>query len=608
MTAAASQPTLAAPSREPGDDAGAGRWGQARLAAALLAVDPHGLGGVVLRSPPSAARDHWTTMFRALLAQGVPVRRVPGNISVARLVGGLDLSATLIANRPIAERGLMSEADGGVLIVPGAERLPAATSALLTLALDRGEVRLERDGLATTDPSRFAVIAFDEGYEADERVPAALADRLAFHIGLDGLRVADDCGDDIVPADVARADHVLHTITLPDDAIAAVCQAAEAMGIRSQRAVLLAVRAAKASAALFGRSAVADDDVIVAGRLVLAPRATQFPAPADDAEQPHPPDPPPPNENEQDTESHDEAISEQPLEDRILAAAEAALPPDVLAMLRASSLAARKSKAPTGRSGIAQKSQLRGRPIGVLRGVPRSGQRLNVIETLRAAVPWQRLRRQHRLVSPNQARSPRVEVRKDDFRISRHKARTATVTIFVVDASGSAALHRLAEAKGAVELLLADCYIRRDCVALIAFRGQSAEVLLPPTRSLARVKRSLADLPGGGGTPLAAGLDAAALLADTARRKGQTPTLVVLTDGRANVARAPSAGKAQAAQDATDAARVIRAQGWKALLIDTSPQPQAQAAHIAHEMGGLYLPLPHAGAAEVSAAVKAVGR
>ena len=112
-----------------------------------------------------------------------------------------------------------------------------------------------------------------------------------------------------------------------------------------------------------------------------------------------------------------------------------------------------------------------------------------------------------------------------------------TTTIFVVDASGSAALHRLAEAKGAVELLLADCYIRRDQVALIAFRGSAAELLLPPTRSLARAKRSLAGLPGGGGTPLAAGLDAAFALSDSIRRKGQTPTVIVLTDGRANIAR-----------------------------------------------------------------------
>ena len=196
----------------------------------------------------------------------------------------------------------------------------------------------------------------------------------------------------------------------------------------------------------------------------------------------------------------------------------------------------------------------RGRPNGVLRGELRSGAKLNVIETLRAAAPWQPLRRREADEVRWRTR-PRILIRKDDFRITRFKQRSETTTIFVVDASGSAALHRLAEAKGAVELLLADCYIRRDQVALIAFRGDAAELLLPPTRSLARAKRSLAGLPGGGGTPLAAGLDAAFALADLIRRKGQTPTVILLTDGRANIARDGAQGRPRAEEDAMSAAR-----------------------------------------------------
>jgi magnesium chelatase subunit D len=179
------------------------------------------------------------------------------------------------------------------------------------------------------------------------------------------------------------------------------------------------------------------------------------------------------------------------------------------------------------------------------------------------------------------------------------------VTIFVVDASGSAALHRLAEAKGAVELLLADCYVRRDQVALIAFRGNAAELLLPPTRSLARAKRSLAGLPGGGGTPLAAGLDAAFALTDLIRRKGQTPTVIVLTDGRANIARDGGQGRPRAEEDAISAARQLRTAGVRTVLVDTSPRPGPLAEQFAKEMGARYLPLPHADAATLSKAVLA---
>ena len=156
-------------------------------------------------------------------------------------------------------------------------------------------------------------------------------------------------------------------------------------------------------------------------------------------------------------------------------------------------------------------------------------------------------------------------------------------------------------------MLLAVCYVRRDSVAVIAFRGAGAEVLLPPTRSLVRAKRSLAGLPGGGGTPLAAGLDAARTLADAVRRRGATPVIVLLTDGRANIARDGAPGRARANDDALAAARAMRVEGFAALLLDTSPQPQDTARQLAAAMGARYLPLPHAGATVLSQAVRAAG-
>jgi magnesium chelatase subunit D len=165
-------------------------------------------------------------------------------------------------------------------------------------------------------------------------------------------------------------------------------------------------------------------------------------------------------------------------------------------------------------------------------------------------------------------------------------------------------VRRLAEAKGAVELLLADCYVRRDRVALLGFRGQGAELLLPPTRSLVRAKRGLAGLPGGGGTPLAAAIDAGLALAAAVRRKGETPVAVLLSDGRANIARDGSPGRARAEEDALLAARLVRAEGLTSLLVDTSPRPQDPARRLAAEMGALYLPLPRADAVALSRAVR----
>jgi magnesium chelatase subunit D len=224
------------------------------------------------------------------------------------------------------------------------------------------------------------------------------------------------------------------------------------------------------------------------------------------------------------------------------------------------------------------------------------------VETLRAAAPWQRLRR-----GDGASPARRVEIRRGDFRLVRFRQQTGTTTLFVVDASGSTALNRLAEAKGAVELLLAECYARRDQVALLAFRGRGAELLLPPTNSLVRAKRSLAALPGGGGTPLASGLDAALAAADAERRRGRAPTLVLLTDGRANVARDGTAGdRARAEDDALAAARLARAAGVTAVLVDTAPRPRPFARQLAAEMGARYLPLPGGEAAgALAAAVRA---
>ncbi|PZQ18831.1 MAG: magnesium chelatase, partial [Sphingopyxis macrogoltabida] len=174
-----------------------------------------------------------------------------------------------------------------------------------------------------------------------------------------------------------------------------------------------------------------------------------------------------------------------------------------------------------------------------------------------------------------------------------------------VDASGSSALARLAEAKGAVELLLAESYVKRAEVAVVAFRGTMAELLLPPTRSLARARRSLAELPGGGGTPLAAGLNAAREIAESARARGRTPFVVVLTDGRANIAADGSAAREAAERDAIAAAGAIGAAGIASAFVDISARPRPEGARLAREMGARYLPLPRADAAAMHAAVTA---
>lgn len=618
------------------------RWIDALRVAALVAVDPHGLGGVVLTGAHGPVRERWLSELRSLLPAGTPIRRVPSHIRDDRLLGGLDLAATLQAGRPVAQAGLMAQADGGLLLVPMAERLSQTTAARICAALDQGEVTLAREGLMVQQPARVGVVALDESLEGEESLPARLIERLAFR--LDVRPIAPSTADADLPAQaddagseaIRQAREALGQVTVDEDLVQALCSAALALGVDSMRATLLALRTARAAAALDGRTRVEPDDAELAARLVLAPRATRLPepplgaqaepatqtpsqaersneqAPGEPPPEPGadpgaaPTDPPPPalppeSKSPADRQETDPPPAPQTLQDQVLEAARASIPEGLLALLALGNAMAIRSRA-GGRMGARRDSRLRGRPMGSRPGMPGEGGRLALVDTLRAAAPWQRLRRA-------EARSGRpaglIQVRASDFRVARLQERAETTTIFAVDASGSSAMHRLAEAKGAVERLLADCYVRRDRVAVVAFRGRTAELLLPPTRSLARAKRSLAGLPGGGGTPLAAGIDAAFGLAEGIARRGGTPVLVLLTDGRANVARDGTGGRAQAEADARQSAQVLRIAGHASLLIDTSPQPQPLARQLADTMGAVYLPLPQADAGVLSRAVQA---
>lgn len=573
-------------------------WDDACLAARILAVDPGGLGGISLRARSGPLRDGWMAEFLRALPAGTPVVRVPLHAPDERLLGGLDLAATLRAGRPVASRGLLAVADGGVVVLPSAERCSSAEASRIGGALDTGEVAPERDGLDLRQATRFAAVAFDEGIEPDEALPAGLSDRLALRVDLTDVanpRLGLPAGDAREPDDVAAARARLPHVVVPDAGFEALSAVALAFGIGSLRAPLFAVRTARAAAAVGGRPEAGTDDFAVAARLVLAPRATRWPeAPSeqDPAEADAEPPAPQPEPTSDDPANTEPAPS---LEEVLLAAVAAAIPPGLLAQLRSGS-GGRGGPGMSG-SGASQRDRRRGRPAGTLRGEPKRGARLDLVETLRAAAPWQPLRRE-----PG---ATRLVVARDDLRIVRFKRRRETTTVFVVDASGSAAFSRLAEAKGAVELLLADCYIRRDRVALISFRGKVAELLLPPTRSLARAKRSLAALPGGGGTPLATAIEAANALAASIARGGGTPVVVFLTDGRANVTRDGEGGRERATQDAAAAARQMRAHGATSLFIDISARPSEAAPKLAADMGARYVRLPSADAATLS---RVVGR
>jgi magnesium chelatase subunit D len=574
-------------------------------AATLLAVAPHALGGALVRASGEEGL-RWTAALRAMLGPDQPVRRLPPSVTDDRLLGGLDLAATLSRGKPVAERGLLADASGGVVVIPGAERLSRGVVSRLCAVLDSGRLDLARDGVVEQFEARTGVVAFDDHVDDDDGgVSPALTERLAFAVVVPSRW---DAEAHLWPdADTLRDARALYErVETPPEAIRAIVATAVALGVDALRAPMLALRVARASAALGLRDVTTDDDLRIAVQLVLGPRATRMPAPPQEEPPPEEP-PPPPDPSDTPPDDVDEPPpndgDERELEDKLVEAAAAAIPPDLLALLAQGPMRGSREQ---GRSGADQKGATRGRQIGSRSGEPRGGKRLHVLDTLRTAAPWQRVRRKLRGVAepPPGERAARIEVQRDDFKIRRFVEKAGTTVIFAVDASGSSALNRMNEAKGAIEQLLAESYARRDKVALIAFRGTKADVLLPATRALARARRALTGLPGGGGTPLASGIDTALGLAQQAKREGNQVLCVFLTDARANIGRDGQPGRPRAEQDAMQSAAAFGASGIASLFVDTSPRGERMAKAVAEAMRARYLLLPNADARIVTGAVK----
>ena len=545
-------------------------WDRAQAAVTALAVDPAGLRGLWLRARSSPLRDR---VVQALAALPLPQRRLHPGVDDATLYGGVDLSATLANGQLVRAAGLL--ATPAALILTMAERCPAGLAARLARVLDdRG----------------FCLVALDEGAEPDEALAPALADRLALFLDLDGIPAADTFSLELPPETLSLARARLAKVRIEPKAVETLTRLAAAMGITSLRAPLLTLATARALAAWRDEATPSDDTLRHAAELTLAHRGT-----LPDAAENEPAPPPPPEPDQPDnTTPETRQSADTPPDEMLLDAIRAALPPDLLARL-AVARASRAAKG-SGGSGDARKGNHRGRPLPPRPGTPGSGKRIDLVSTLRAAAPWQPLRRKTALVD-----KPGLHIRQSDLRLKRYVETSDRVLIFTVDASGSSALARLAEAKGAVELLLAQAYARRDHVALIAFRGDSAELLLPPTRSLVQTKRRLAGLPGGGGTPLAAGLQLALLTALQTRARGMTPTIALLTDGRGNIALDGSANRAQAEDDSHRLALGLRNSRVPTLVIDIATRPQPALRDLAARLDAPYLPLPRADAHRLSA-------
>jgi len=574
-----------------------------------------------------------------------PFVQVPLGVTEDRLVGTVDIEESMKQGKTIFQPGLLAEAHRGILYVDEINLLDDSVSNLLLTVLAEGVNVVEREGITLRHPCKPLLIATFNPEEGALR--EHLLDRIAVTLSADQVMKFED-----------RVLAVDQAMGFQDEADLSVKKASEAMdGIKStiilarewlkesiisreqveylvkeatrgkvqgHRAEIFAVRAAKALAALDGRSKVNADDLKEAVRLVIIPRSDlsnmeEQPPPEDD--QPPPP-PPPPEDNMDDDqdqeEDEEENENEEEEEDDIPDIPEEFIfDPEGVVMddeVMQFAKATNRKGGRTGRSKNVIFSNDRGRYIKPV--LPKGNTiRLAVDATLRAAAPYQAARRNR---DKNEVKK-KVYVEKGDMRAKKLARKSGALIIFLVDASGSMALNRMNASKGAALSILEDSYKSRDQVCIIPFRGDEAEVLLPPSRSISMARNRLDTMPCGGGSPLAHGLSVAARTGINAMSSGDVSrvTVVCLTDGRANVPlgkslqdpeymspERPKSSNEELQSEVYQMAKLLTSNGMSLLVIDTENKfvSSGMAEEMAKNCGGKYYYLPNGTDREIAAA------
>lgn len=577
----------------------------------LTLVNPFA-GGLLLSGEKGTGKSTLVRSARELLADA-PWIEVPISITEDRLFGSIDTEEAIRSGHKKLLPGLIDEAGQGLLYMDDVNLLrDDLLSAVLNIR-EAGGYRLERDGLSEQRDASFTVLAVmnpDSG-----TLPASSLDRfglfaqteaaqddatrleiirrvLAFE--KDGLAFRSQWAGETakLQAQVQQARRVLPTVTVSPAMMQLAAVYTLKAHVAGHRADIYLIEAARAEAALAGRSYVLPKDLEKAAEFVLPHRmrkAEEQPPQPEEQPQEEPPEnqeqdrqtpdnqqespddndfarPPqeePPQIDTEDHEGNDSTDADHSgmanpqgaSRERIDAAdLRVHMPPMWIEPAKT-----RKPKKGSGKRSLTITDLSQGRYVRA--EIPKAKTTDIAFDaTLRAAAPYQKAR-------PSNGCA--VVIRKEDVRGKIREKRTGNIFLFVVDASGSmGARERMKTVKGVIFKILLDAYQKRDRVGMIAFRKNRAEVLLPVTRSVDFAQKKLAAMPTGGKTPLAKGLLKTEDLLDMLYRQdpNQDPVVILITDGRAT---RPLNKDTDPVRDAMEEAKRIGRRKLPVAVIDT---------------------------------------
>lgn len=616
---------------------------EAKKALLCALVNPE-LKSVLIRGPSGVAK---TTLVRAISEElaGKTLVNIPLNATNEQLFGGLDLQQTLLTGTLVEELGLMMRANGNLAYIDDINLIDTTVLTSLLNIVDTGKVMVEREGISavydysglligTMNPDDFdfsphildrfdlcVYISAEEDAAAKEEI---LKRNIEFNADPQNF-IKEYCQEEMdIKENIERARKLLPYVTISDELITIIVELCSKIGAEGHRGDLAMLHASLTLAALNGRDEVSRKDVEEAAMLCLPHRRDYTPKQT-------PPKPSPPQETEQSTQDDHESNNDPQIDNRQNShenASETKMDDSyessdakdeqsadhddkksldnlmfqignqfrVIDYLGDEKTHLVKTKSRNGRRAVTESGDGTGR-YARYRLPDNSVRDIAFDATLRAAAPFQTSREHERLA---------IVVEKQDLREKVRERKCGCTLLFLVDASGSLGVRkRMIAVKGAILSMLKESYVKRDRIGMMAFRRDSAELILPPTKSVEYSYKRLAELPTGGKTPLAAALLKAQeyMTVYVRSHPGERCYIILLTDGRANV---PLAKGASANDEVQEIAENISLPGVKWIVVDTSAgYPHFDnACKLAQKVGATYFKLEDLNAETLSQNVK----